>query len=850
LKIKQILMIPHTHHDMGYTHIPEVVMRSHVDAIYEVLRLCERVGADHEDEAFRWTIEISEPLMRFLKSASPDEVYRLQSLIARRRLSITGGYMHMTQLIGHEEYVRFFYPVREFRQRYGLPVSVVQHGDINGMSWGVVPLMRQIGLDCLVLPLNPDHGRAPFEQPSAFVWEGQDGSRILVWLSMFYSLANNPWALTAGRIDKAQEPLAALVKRLNERDDYPFDFALIHSAEDNMLPNALICEAVRAWNAAGLQPPMRIATMDEAMERARAQAVGANLPVVRGEWADWWAHGHGSSAYETGISRLARSELRAAEVGRALAVLSGQPFQRRILTGDVPITNWYRSGNAPPLHEDWTARVDGVYADLLLFEEHTWGSFESVSLPFSLFQQTHWNHKAHFAFRALMEAHDLSREALVNAAATLPEAPERNLIVINPLSVRRDDVVLVRTPGVDHTVFVSDLPPLGLKVIPWTPEAFDRVTDLPFPDDGMIENEFYRLHLDARRGAITSLIDKGTGKEWVDGDGLGSVVYEQPDPDDDHPSVRVHRSHFHPTSPGPRWLRTLAEGDGRVTMQRTAYGLILKTQTAAPFLPRIETTFTLYDRLKCIDVDVTLYKHESYEMEGVYVQFPFALDQPTFWLETANAHYRADLDQLPNSCRDWYSIQHGIGITDGTHSILWAAREAPLVQLGGYHTGKWSERLEAERGHLNSWLMNNLYFTNFKPAQGGHSRFQYRFTTQAGGLDGSEVRPFGEAFGVPPMGRLAPVETGAYQWLEIAPGNVQAQLLTPSRQHPRAAVLRLKETAGRATEATIRWLGEAPATLYKVDLLETQPGVPLAHGHELFMLPLAAHELATVLVVV
>jgi hypothetical protein len=449
-----------------------------------------------------------------------------------------------------------------------------------------------------------------------------------------------------------------------------------------------------------------------------------------------------------------------------------------------------------------------------------------------------------------MEAHDLSREALVNAAATLPEAPERNLIVINPLSVRRDDVVLVRTPGVDHTVFVSDLPPLGLKVIPWTPEAFDRVTDLPFPNDGVIENEFYRLYLDARRGAITSLIDKGTGKEWVDGDGLGSVVYEQPDPDDDHPSVRVHRSHFHPTSPGPRWLRTLAEGDGRVTMQRTAYGLILKTQTAAPFLPRIETTFTLYDRLKCIDVDVTLYKHESYEMEGVYVQFPFALDQPTFWLETANAHYRADLDQLPNSCRDWYSIQHGIGITDGTHSVLWAAREAPLVQLGGYHTGKWAERLEAERGHLNSWLMNNLYFTNFKPAQGGHSRFQYRFTTQAGGLDGSEVRPFGEAFGVPPMGRLAPVETGAYQWLEIAPGNVQAQLLTPSRQHPRAAVLGLKETAGRATEATIRWLGEAPATLYKVDLLETQPGVPLAHGHELFTLPLAAHELATVLVVV
>ncbi len=183
-QITEILIVPHTHHDAGYTHVPETILRMHERFIHEALALCEQDGDDASPSAFRWTVEASLPLLKFLRHASAGDVARLQSLVARRRLSVTAGYLHMTQLIGHEEYVRFFQPVREIR-RYA-PVSVVQHGDVNGLSWGVVPLMREARLDCLVMAFNPDHGRAPFEQPSAFVWEGQAGSRVLVWLSLFY----------------------------------------------------------------------------------------------------------------------------------------------------------------------------------------------------------------------------------------------------------------------------------------------------------------------------------------------------------------------------------------------------------------------------------------------------------------------------------------------------------------------------------------------------------------------------------------------------------------------------------------------------------------------------------------
>ena len=232
-------------------------------------------------------------------------------------------------------------------------------------------------------------------------------------------------------------------------------------------------------------------------------------------------------------------------------------------------------------------------------------------------------------------------------------------------------------------------------------------------------------------------------------------------------------------------------------------------------------------------------------MEGVYVAFPFALRQPTFWLESANAVYRPGIDQLPDTCCDWYSIQHGVGVTDGEDGVLWATREAPLVQLGGIHTGEWARNLHAERGHVYAWLMNNLYFTNFKAAQGGQTRFSFRLTTQPGAVGETDVRRFGDSFGVPPLARLAPVEVGAYQWLEIAPETVQAQALTTDRHNPNALILRLKETSGQPSSARILWRGAQPIAITRTDLLESAAGEAVQGDGRVFELAMKAHELVT-----
>jgi alpha-mannosidase len=586
------------------------------------------------------------------------------------------------------------------------------------------------------------------------------------------------------------------------------------------------------------------ATIDEAMDRAKQQAQG--LRVVRGEWADWWAHGHSSTAYEVGLSRLARAELRAAEVSRTLANLNGGA-KTQLQLYDLPIVNWYRVSNLPLSRFDWPTRVNGVYDNLLLFAEHTWGPFETVSHPHSVFTRVHWHLKANFAYQAVAEAHNLSREALTDLAAALPPADEPAAVIINPLSVTRSELVTVRTPGINHTVLVRDIPPLGVKVIPWDAKQVDALVDLE--PIRFIENDYYRLTMDSEAGTITSLIDKASGKEWIDPaaiGGLGAVVYEDTNVVDKHPSVAVHRSHFHPSTPGPHFNHTLAAGTGTLKVQRSHYGKIITLHAHHAFLPFIQTEIILHDAFKAIDINVTMDKLDNYAMEGVYVLFPFALDPASFWMETANAVYQADAEQVPRSCRDWYSIQHGIGVTDGSHSVLWATREAPLVQLSDFHTGQWLTELGPTRGHIYSWLMNNLYFTNFKAAQGGRMAFSYRLTTREGGIERADVRAFGEAFGHPPVGRVARVQPGEYEWLRIEPETVQVQVMKPAFADDDSFVLRLKETAGQPTQARIIWKNPVAVHLMQVDLLELKTGASLKQEGDAFIIDMDAHALTTI----
>jgi alpha-mannosidase len=798
--ISQILIVGHTHHDVGYTNSPRIIDPLHARIVGEVLDLADRYGGEGPD-AFTWTFEVARPVLRFLAEASPADRERLRAHSEAGRIAVTGGYLNMTQLPSEYELDAAYDALSSIRDA-GIDVRTQQHGDVNGIAWGTVEAMRRAGLDRLVMALNPDHGRAPFEQPSAFWWESPAGQRVFVLLSTHYGFGEE-WGIVDGDVDLAVASIESFVARLDERPDYPFDTALVHAANDNRWPTAKYLAVVREWNRRHPDLPMRTATLDTALDVLVAQSGDVALPVVRGEWSDWWAHGHGSTAREVSVYREARSFARVAETHAALAILAGDPDPR---TAEVL---GYRRG--PVLARSQDALVDDlrrVDEQLLLFGEHTWGSWETYSKPHSVFSHSHWNAKAGFAYSAYDLARDLAvesfhRRAAVGADAPATETTPGSVLVLNPMNHRRREAIELEVAKSRRATVIADVPAFGSVLLP--PPATASVP----VDSTVAQSERFRALVDPARGGLISLVDRHDDRELLDvgdGPGLGALIVERIPAGSTHPMVVDDPKNFSPEHPGPDFDRSVATGAGGARVVEADGWTRIEWSTRWAGLAEVNHALTLYDELDTIDLTVTVDKVASFEAESLFVTFPFAVDDPRFLLETAGAVYAADEEQLPNSSRDWFSIQHAIGVAAGAgvgHGMLWGSLDAPLVQVGGIHTGLWAERMSVTGGVINSWLMNNLHFTNFQASQGGTTRFRYRFLPVKG-VRPRDVRRFGRELGEPLQARVwddaAPADVG----VSVTPARTVIAELRPVGDGQVRA--RLRNTTGDAVEASV----EAP----------------------------------------
>ncbi|MGC1213741.1 MAG: hypothetical protein WA890_21045 [Micromonospora sp.] len=800
MAISQILLLGHTHHDVGYTNSPRIIDDHHRRIVAEVLRLCAADTSDGPAQ-FRWTFEVARPVLRFVAEAGPSEVARLRRFTREGRIAVTGGYLNMTQLPSEAEFGTAYDALATLRAA-GLRLRTEQHGDVNGIAWSTVDAMRRAGLSRLVMALNPDHGRAPYEQPTGFWWEGPSGARIFVWLSTHYGVGEE-WGIVDGDVITAERHIASFVDRLEARRDYPYDVAVVHAGNDNRWPTPLFLDVVRHWNAVRRYPPMRTATVDEALDLLEPQARRVDVPVVRGEWSDWWSHGHGSTAREVAVYREARSYARAAQTSLGLTMLrqDGDPFLAHVLG--------YRRGPVRLRPErELLADLARVDEDLLLFGEHTWGSWETYSKPHSTFSHSHWNAKAAFAYQAYDLARDLAIEGMFRLVASGPAAAGKTerrsgVLVLNPTARDRVEPVDVEIDGRHRERLVARTPAFGVALLP-RPGQLDRRSGRE------IGKGWYRAVVDPARGGVVSLVDHRTGRELVDRSvphGLGAIIVERLPADCDHPMVVRSPKDFHPDHPGPAFERLVARGDAEPEIAESAELATITWHATPPGLPAATLTLVLYREVDVVDLDVHIVKPTRYEPESLFVAFPFAVADPRFLLETAGAVYAAGTEQLPDTSRDWYSIQHAIGVTNDNHGVLWGSFDAPLVQVGGIHTGLWARTLSTAGGHVNSWLMNNLHFTNFQASQDGTRRYRYRFAASASSVTREQVRIYGRDVLEPLQARqyVGPVTVEGGSGLRVEPAD---RVLAEVRPAGDGAVrVRLRNVGDDPVEATVHWDG-------------------------------------------
>ena len=262
-----------------------------------------------------------------------------------------------------------------------------------------------------------------------------------------------------------------------------------------------------------------------------------------------------------------------------------------------------------------------------------------------------------------------------------------------------------------------------------------------------IESPFYRLVCDDATGRIADLLDKRLGGSLCDASadwGLGELIHER--------AKSGSREMMYDLSKGitsPDSKRPCPEFE-RVGGHRTARRIVLArgpvfngivTRGSVPGA-RFVREVRLYHGGPRVEVLLHVEKQVVTTYESLYVAFPFAGAEPAVFVENAGAAYRPGAEQLPGSATDWHSVGDYVSVSDGRRTIVLVPLDAPVAQVGGIHTGKWQKRLAVGNGHVYSWIMNNMWFTNFPAFQEGVVTLAYALTSQAGAFDRAAAQAF------------------------------------------------------------------------------------------------------------
>jgi hypothetical protein len=283
-KIETIYLIHHSHTDVGYTHDQPIVWELQTRFIDEALDLAEFYADHYSDGAFRWTVENTAVLKRWLSRATTRDIQRFQKLEQDGRIEVTGMFANLTPLLDTDQLIETFQFLRTLREDYGFTIEHAMNCDVNGENWPLADVLLDLGIKGFTMAINTHFGGAVRPSPLPFLWESPSGRTLP---------ANNGWRYDRGWYEgigrDAKEFEQVRFPRLQKYLDeigYPVPILLlqsIHPYGDNGSAFSF-APFIDAWNNAGKSPRIVMAT-PRMWWRALEPYTNA-LPVLRGDWTD------------------------------------------------------------------------------------------------------------------------------------------------------------------------------------------------------------------------------------------------------------------------------------------------------------------------------------------------------------------------------------------------------------------------------------------------------------------------------------------------------------------------------------------------------------------------------------
>jgi alpha-mannosidase len=829
-----VLVYPHSHVDIGYSNTHANVEFIHKRNIDQGIKLAEATRGYPDGARYLWNTEVMWPFERYFAGASPEKRLLLTNAVKRGQICLDAAYVHLlTTSCSDEEMLQALRTRAETVQRTGKEIDTYVQVDVPGMAWGLVQALAHEGVRYVMLMPNGGRGNGPmvsaFER-KPFWWVGQDGvSKVLFLNAGGYGAGmqkggktGRPWF---GQRDKAKIP--DVIKTDNPRADfldqhlfnalpemerahYPYDIYVVTWAMwDNALLDADLPAAVKSWNADYAYPHLIISNAHNIMQTFERR-YGDRLPVVKGDFTEYWTDGMGTAAREARMNRNAKDRLVQAETVWPM-LHSGTPAPR--------------------------ADFDEAWRNVLLGTEHTFTT-ENPTEPF--FQDAIWRMKQHYFSEADNRSRNLLDEALAPASdksngALGPAAGPSNggIAVINTHSWRHggvvilpvaesqigdrviddrgNDVVSQRLSTGELAFLASDVAPFGSRHYRVVTGKCSITSPCRFAGTSLA-NGVVDVVLDRRTGNIVRLTDISSTHNFVDlsandganafrwqpGRGMGSA---RPDS-----VVAISLK-----EPGP------LVGEIQVTSSAPGCRSVTRSVRLIWGQPWVEITNTV-DKLPLLAKD------------GVHFGFAFNVPGSSIHVDIPWGVMRVEDDQWPAANRAWMAAQHFVDVSNDTAGITWCSLDAPLIESGSITANNtaswdgvgdvWPAKLPRS-STIYSWVMNNHWFTNTPLTQDGPVTFRYRIQMHAG-YDAARAYRFGVEQSQPLIA-LAANNNPIAQPVVVASNDRVAVSILKSSADGKSMILRLRSLSEQTESVKLTWPARKPSSVLVCERGET-PG--------------------------
>ena len=712
-------ILPHSHTDIGYTEIQTAVQDKQVQNLVKGMEIAKKTSQYPRGSRFVWNVEVAWAADLYLTRMNETQQKDFLGAVTRGEVALNGMYLNeLTGLCRPEELSRLFKFSTELGKKTGVPITSAMTSDVPGQTWGTVTAMAQAGIRYFSTAPNyfDRIGDILVQwENKPFYWVSPSGQeKVLVWVPLKgYALSHT--------IGKLSHEFADQFATQLEITKYPYDIAYLRWSGhgDNAEPDPAICEFIKCWNSKYSYPRFVISSTSEAFE-AFENKFGDQLPRVQGDWTPYWEDGAGSSALETGMSRANSDRLSQAEAIWAMK----NPMNY-------------------PVHE-----FEEAWKKVLLYSEHTWGAWCSVTDPENKMTKEQWAIKQGYVLDA-----DQQSNQLLDKGLTMNEkkSPGSMLDIYNTNSWSRSEVVLIpdslskggdcvtgsddkpipsqRLSTGELAVLVKSLPPYSVRRLYISACKPFSAGNIKIEGTSM-DNGLVSLTINSETGAIVSLKSVSTNNINLvnNSSGYGINDYAFLESDKINDIRKIDQVKIRVKENGPLVSSLLIEsgavGCNKLTREVRLYA----------GQEQIELINILDKKRAEINPNPGDWKFaQKGGKESVNFAFPFMVQNGVVKLDVPYGVMQPEKDQIPSACKNWLTSGRWADVSNDNTGIELVTLDAPLFEVGGItavmlgsqtNPAIWRKHIEPTQT-LYSWVINNHWGTNYRAYQDGLITFRY-----------------------------------------------------------------------------------------------------------------------------